>query len=162
MNLEREIGHRKRKLYSQQHIEEGVITEFKSHLRDDIERMTSNGIAEEEEEAFKKVVENIGDIDMIDSEELKTTTHNNTAFKALFINFTKVSKRQFLKNKTYSLIKLGGLIIAFVSLLFIALFTYDENSFEQMHPDIEKIYSLAYTFKGEDGLEEKRAFYSAK
>jgi hypothetical protein len=73
-----------------------------------------------------------------------------------------VSKRQFLKNKTYIFIKLGGLVIAFVSLLFIALFTYDENSFEQMHPDIEKIYRLAYTFKGEDKLEEKRAFYSAK
>ena len=72
----------------------------------------------------------------------------------------KIGGRQFKKNRLTSGINLIGLTTAFCAILFIGLFIHDELSFEQHHPDADKIYRLSYSFAEESGKVQDRAFFS--
>ncbi|HEY0742332.1 MAG TPA: ABC transporter permease [Chryseosolibacter sp.] len=50
-------------------------------------------------------------------------------------NFFLVALRQILKNKTYSVINIGGLGVGFACCIAIALYTYDELSYDRFHPN---------------------------
>ena len=159
MDLENRIKRWKRKLYQQQHFEEGTIEELESHIRDAIDTMKKQG--QSEEEAFNNAIDKLGPIALIDQQENLVNTHNASNWTlALLNNFIKISRRHFVKYKSYHFINISGLSIAFTGLIFIGIYLFDELTYEQMHPDHEKIYRLSYTLTGEDGKSEKQAYSS--
>lgn len=56
-------------------------------------------------------------------------------------NFFLVAFRQILKNKTYSVINIGGLGVGFACCIAIALYAYDELSYDRFHHN-ENIYRV--------------------
>src|SRR5687767_7034995 len=50
-------------------------------------------------------------------------------------NFLVVAFRQILKNKTYSIINIGGLGIGLACCIAIGLYTHDELSYDRFHPN---------------------------
>lgn len=160
MNIEKEIKAWKAGLHRYGNLEEGAIEELESHIREEIDRLVENG--ESPDRAFQKAIDGLGPMVDINNQEGIVHALSNPSMMpmALLRNFLKVNGRQLIKNSSYHVINLVGLSIAFTSLLFIAIFMYDELNYERRHPDAERIYRLSYSFKGEDGLVEKRAFSS--
>ena len=66
-------------------------------------------------------------------------------------NYFKIAWRNFLQNKSYSIINVIGLSIGFGCLFLILLFVTDELSFDQFHTDHERIHTVAResVFNGE-------------
>lgn len=69
----------------------------------------------------------------------------------MFKNNIKVAKRQLLRNKTYSTIKIGGLAIGMAACILIGLFIKDELSYDKHIPDNENLFRLVknYSEKGD-------------
>ena len=161
MSLEQEIKKWKKQLRSQVHLEDGVIMELEEHLRDAIEHKMDQGLSGQE--AFAQSAKEIGNLKQLDRQEkLALESHRNPFWpkSGLLGSFLKVGKRQFRKNGLLNVINLSGLTVAFTAVFFIGLFVYDELQFERHHPDAEKIYRLGYTFTGENGVTEQRAYTS--
>lgn len=60
----------------------------------------------------------------------------------MFKNYIKMAYRNILGDKVYSFINLTGLIIGFTSFIFISLFVYKESSFDNFHPNADRIFRL--------------------
>ena len=73
-NLENEIWEWKKSLHKNPSLEDGYINELESHLRDLIEDYINKGM--NEEEAFKKAKEELGEVENIGAEYFKTDTKN--------------------------------------------------------------------------------------
>ncbi|MEL6561623.1 MAG: ABC transporter permease [Bacteroidota bacterium] len=82
---------------------------------------------------------------------------NNNSMRRNNINmlslYFKIGRRNLVKNKTYSIINLCGLTIAFAACILIALFVIDEFSYDKHFKDYEKIYRLAGKY--DSGGDEK-------
>ena len=59
------------------------------------------------------------------------------------INHFKISYRNLIRNKVYSLINILGLAVGLASVLLIGLYVYYENSYDKFFDDEERIYRVA-------------------
>ena len=68
----------------------------------------------------------------------------------MFKNYLKIAVRQLLKQKMYSVIKIGGLALGIAACLLIALFIRDELSYDKHYPQAKRIYRVvgAYNENG--------------
>ncbi len=57
-------------------------------------------------------------------------------------NYLKIAWRNLLKNKTFSLINIFGLATGLASFILIALFVWDELSYDRFHEKAERIYRI--------------------
>lgn len=57
-------------------------------------------------------------------------------------NFLKTSFRNFLNNRTYTLINISGLSLGMLTCILIALFVWDEKSYDTFVPESEKIFRV--------------------
>jgi putative ABC transport system permease protein len=57
-------------------------------------------------------------------------------------NYFKIAWRNILRNRGLSMINVGGLAIGLAGTLAIALFVWDEYSYDRFHPGFENIYRL--------------------
>ncbi|MEO8086505.1 MAG: FtsX-like permease family protein [Bacteroidota bacterium] len=71
----------------------------------------------------------------------------------MYRNFFKTAFRNFLRNKTFSLINIVGLAIGISASLIIVLIVQYDFSFEKFQPDSDRVYRIGgeYTFGGETG-----------
>ena len=68
------------------------------------------------------------------------TKNSNTM--SMYQNYIKVSWRNLLKHKMYSVIKIGGLAIGIAACMLISIFVIDELKHDKDYPHAERIYRL--------------------
>ena len=71
-------------------------------------------------------------------------------------SYFKIAWRNVLKNKIYSLINIGGLAVGMGVAILIALWVYDELTFDKFHPNYDRIAQVMQhqTWNGEIGTQE--------
>ena len=60
----------------------------------------------------------------------------------MFRNYFKIAYRQFLKQKMYAAIKIGGFALGIAACLLIALYIRDDMDHDSMYPDADRIYRV--------------------
>jgi putative ABC transport system permease protein len=75
----------------------------------------------------------------------------------MFKNYFKTAWRNLLKNKIFSVINIIGLTIGLTSFLLIALYVFDELTFDSFHKNANNIYRLINDKTTADGKETKIA-----
>ncbi len=65
----------------------------------------------------------------------------------MFLNYIKVAWRYLFKNKTFSLINIGGLALGMAVSMQILIFVLHEFSYDQFHDQAEQIYRLKGKFQ---------------
>ncbi|WP_170110413.1 ABC transporter permease [Flavilitoribacter nigricans] len=86
---------------------------------------------------------------------LKFSNHPNTV--DMFKNYFKISLRNFVKNKDYSLINLGGLVLGLICCLLIGLHILQELSYDRFHPAAGRTYRVVMDMFGNGELKTKSA-----
>ena len=76
----------------------------------------------------------------------------------MFQQNLKIGYRSLLKNKSYSVIKIGGFAIGIAAFLLIALFVKDEFSYDQHYANGDRIYWLLNVEKGTGDFDKWTAF----
>jgi putative ABC transport system permease protein len=76
-------------------------------------------------------------------------------------NYLKIALRNLLRNKVYSFINVLGLAIGISACLVIFLLVSFELSFDNFHPDRERIYRVTSGFKDAEGNDYKNSGLSA-
>lgn len=148
----------RRSLRSQQYLEDGIIAELEDHLLNEIDRLKAQG--HDEVEAFEMAKRSLGGVEDIANDEQASLRRVEPNHMALLRSILKVGSRYFKRNSLTSAINLGGLVAAFVAIMFISFFIHDELSYEQHHPGVERIHRLSYSMQMENGTIEDRAFSS--
>ncbi|MES2606605.1 MAG: ABC transporter permease [Pseudomonadota bacterium] len=64
----------------------------------------------------------------------------------MLLNYLKVTGRNFVKQRLYSAVNVLGLAAGFTCCLLIALYVLDESSYDQQHPDADRIYRFSQTY----------------
>jgi putative ABC transport system permease protein len=80
----------------------------------------------------------------------------------MFRNYIRVAIRNLWKNKTYSFINVFGLTLGLACFLLIALYVFDELTFDRFHANTNHIYRLVETKQSPQGKESKIASVSYK
>ena len=74
----------------------------------------------------------------------------------MFKNYFKTAFRNLWKHKTFSFINITGLTIGLTSFILIALFIFDELTFDRFHKHADHIYRVVESKASADGKTEKR------
>lgn len=72
-------------------------------------------------------------------------------------NYYRTAVRNLRKHKTFSFINLAGLSIGLTSFILIALYIFDELTFDSIHRDADKIYRVVEHKTSADGQQTRRA-----
>ena len=64
----------------------------------------------------------------------------------MFKNYWKTALRQMEKHKGYTLINLAGLAVGIAGCLLIFVFVRDESSYDNFHPDLDRLYRVAMRY----------------
>ena len=70
----------------------------------------------------------------------------------MFRNYLKIAWRNLFRNKVYSAINIGGLALGMACCLLIALYVYDEWSYDRFNANYDHIYRVTEKQKQPDGL----------
>src|SRR6218665_2752973 len=62
--------------------------------------------------------------------------------KIMIRNYLKITWRNLLKNKTFSIVNISGLAIGFSSFILIGLYVLDELSYDKFHEKADRIYRI--------------------
>ncbi|MBO6585346.1 MAG: ABC transporter permease [Gracilimonas sp.] len=73
----------------------------------------------------------------------------------MFKNYLKISVRNLLNKKGYSLINILGLAIGLATSLLIVLYVLNEWSYDKFHSNSDRIYRVVQTMTSEDRVEEQ-------
>ncbi|KAA0989595.1 ABC transporter permease [Dyadobacter aurulentus] len=79
----------------------------------------------------------------------------------MFRNYLKISLRNLLKHKAFSMINISGVAIGLACFLLLSLYVKDELSYDRHHENAERIYRLSRTFISKDGTESLRLGHAA-
>ncbi|MCU0418481.1 MAG: ABC transporter permease [Cyclobacteriaceae bacterium] len=69
----------------------------------------------------------------------------------MFKNYFKISLRQLAKNKGFAFVNIAGLTLGFTCFLLLALYVFDELSFDQFHRDAGRIVRVMQHDTQDDG-----------
>ena len=83
---------------------------------------------------------------------------NHLIHPLMFRQDLKVGFRYLLKNKSYSIIKIGGFAIGIAAFLLITLFVNEELSYDQHYTDKNRIYRLLNVDQGTGDFNKWTAF----
>ena len=72
-------------------------------------------------------------------------------------NYFKIAWRNLMKNKVFSFINIFGLTVGLVSFLLIALYVFDELTFDRFHKNVDNIYRIIETQTTPEGKETRIA-----
>src|SRR6476646_6820761 len=75
----------------------------------------------------------------------------------MFKNYFKTDIRNLWKHKTFSFINILGLTIGLTSFILIALYIFDELSFDRLHKNAANIYRVVESKTSQDGGSSRRA-----
>ncbi|MGD8747016.1 MAG: ABC transporter permease [Balneolaceae bacterium] len=147
--LEESIKAWKSKLRRNPAFEDGDIAELESHLRDEIDRLKSKGLSQEE--AFAKASKEIGEPESLGLELYKTRAIKVDAAPSwkqspwipyLLPNYLKLAFRRFKRHRGYTFINVLGLAVGLACCLLIYLYVQLEVSYDQFHSRSDRIYRV--------------------
>ena len=75
----------------------------------------------------------------------------------MFKNYLKTAARNLWKHRTFSFINIVGLTVGLTSFILIALFIFDELTFDRLHKNADYIYRLVESKTSAEGQTTKRA-----
>ncbi|MCO5272653.1 MAG: ABC transporter permease [Cyclobacteriaceae bacterium] len=143
-DLEKEIKGWLRQFRKHRAFNHGSVREMELHLRDHIDDLLAQG--HNENEAFEKAVKEFGEINMLAKEEFLNLRpkHNWASFlyHGLLGNYMKIAVRNFIKQPFFTFLNTFGLALGLAGGLLIALFIYDELSYDKMFGDADRIYRV--------------------
>ena len=158
--IDDKIKNWKKSLHKNPSLEDGYIEELESHLRDKIEDYTNKGM--NEEDAFKKAMEEIGEPGKIGEEFFKTDTINKVSGRPpwqtpgwmpeLLFNYAKIAFRNLKKHITYSFINIFSLALSIAVFLLILLYINQELSYDRYHTDNDRIFMVSEQIKTSSDL----------
>jgi len=70
----------------------------------------------------------------------------------MIISVIKTGYRNAVRNRIYTFLNLGGLIVGIVSFLFVTSYILDELSYDGYHPDVERLFRITDEMKFDDDL----------
>lgn len=79
----------------------------------------------------------------------------------MFKNYLKVAIRNIRKNKVYAILNMMGLSAGLASFFIIYLFLQNENSYDQFHPEVDRIYRVVEEVTTDTGIERNGETTSA-
>ena len=130
------------------------IDELERHIRDQVEALSTRGIAEEE--AFRRALAEIGHYDAVEDEYRKVYWSKLRRLdrlsgelrnrSALLKSYVKVAWRNALRHRGYAALNIFGLALGMACSLLILLYVQDELSFDRFHRDAENIYRVNWDF----------------
>ena len=85
---------------------------------------------------------------------------NSIINSAMFKNYFKISIRNLMRHKVYTGINVIGLAIGLAGFLLISEYVNFEKSYDQFHPDPERLYRISNLFIGDGGSETRDAMAS--
>jgi len=150
--LEKEVKKWLKTLRQNEGLEDGYIEELYSHLLDEIDHLLEEG--KSEQEAFETAAANLGPVDKISNDYVKTDTRRLIAipaersgggFLALSYNYFKVALRRIKRYKGYALINILGLAIGMASTIFILKWVQNELSYDRFHQHADDLYVATFS-----------------
>ena len=151
-NLEQSVKDWLKTLRKKTELEEGYVEELHSHLWDEIEHLLEEG--KSKKEAFAGAVKNLGSIENIGVDYLKTDSRQWIAVPpgkgvgsilALFYNYLKVALRRVKKNRGYSVINVLGLAMGMACTIFIFKWVQNELSYDRFHQNAGDLYAATFS-----------------
>jgi len=148
-DLEKSIQAWKRSFQKQETFEDGTIADLEAHLRDIIDVLKREGMAEDE--AFREAVARIGEAESLAAEcgkvreyrlDLRRPWRPSRFMPALLGNYLKVALRSLKRHKGYAFMNIAGLAAALTCVLLILLYVRHELSYDRYHPDARRIYRV--------------------
>ena len=143
-NLEKEINAWLRQFRKHREFNHGSIREMELHLRDHIEDLVAEGLSEKA--AFELATKQFGEVSQVAREEFQNIKPSKTIplliHHSLLGNYLKVALRNFTKQPFFTFLNVFGLAIGMAGGILIALFIYDELSFDKMFSDADRIYRI--------------------
>lgn len=143
-NLEKSIKDWLRQFRKHKAFNHGAIREMELHLRDHIDDLIASGHSEQE--AFDLAVEEFGEIPSVAKEEFQNIKTKHTFLSMIDItmlsNYLRIGIRNFTKQPFFTFLNTFGLAVGMAGGLLIALFIYDELSFDRMFKDADRIYRV--------------------
>ncbi|MEQ8927137.1 MAG: ABC transporter permease, partial [Fulvivirga sp.] len=143
-NLDKSIKEWLRQFSKHAAFDHGEIREMELHLRDHIDDLVADGL--DQEAAFKKAVEEFGEIPNMAEEEytnqLKKAPLGLDTIYAMYRNYFKVALRGFTKQPFFTFLNVIGLAVGMAGVILISLYIYDELSYDRMFKDSELIYRV--------------------
>ena len=144
----------RRELRKSRHFEDGDIDELESHLLDSFEAFTKSGMPTHE--AFQKASEQLGSSHSISAQQFLvsgTSFTKSMRYRVgnhLFLllpSYMKSAWRHMQRHSMYSGINMVGLSAGIACCLMIMLFVRDELRYDRFHPDADRVYRIAGTYK---------------
>lgn len=139
-------------------LEDGFICELEAGLRDEVTELVDQGMTEEE--AFRKVISEMGYADEIGSEFHKVYSVRRSSLLSwqrprfmptMVWHSFKIGLRILQRHKFYSSINILGLAVGIACCLLIFIYVRDELSFDAYHEKADRIYRIVhYGKKGEE------------
>jgi ABC-type antimicrobial peptide transport system permease subunit len=86
---------------------------------------------------------------------IRKPSRTNSNHYDMFRNYFKVSFRNLMSNKGYSIINIGGLAVGMVVAMLIGLWIYDELSYDRYHENYDQVVQIMQhqTFNGVKGTQ---------
>ncbi|GAB3914082.1 ABC transporter permease [Larkinella knui] len=78
--------------------------------------------------------------------------HPSTLHPAMIRSYFKIAVRHLIKNRVYSFINIGGLALGIACCLLIAMYVYDELSYDRFNTNYDHIYRLVEKQKQPEGI----------
>jgi putative ABC transport system permease protein len=140
-DLEQAIKSWKRGLAKSPSLEDSFIAELEAALRDEVAALILGGMAEED--AFRKVLAEMGEAAAIGREFEKVRRPDRTRFMSgLAWNYFKMVVRKLRRQKAYSLITLTGLTVGIAAFILIILYCRFERSYDDFHRNGDRIFRV--------------------
>ncbi len=148
-DLEKEIKNWKRSLLKQDVLEDGLLAEIESHLRDAYDEGRSAGL--DDAAAFRAAVEQVGSAERIASEQRKnrelglnrrSPLRPGRFMPALVWNYIKSALRSVRRAKGLTVINIAGLSVGLAAFALILLFVQYEMRYEKHHRNAGRIHRL--------------------
>jgi putative ABC transport system permease protein len=148
--LSKAIRDWKRSFQKEATFEDGFIADLELHLRDAVEELKREGIAEEE--AFREAAARVGTAESLAAEygkvreyrlDLSSPWRPARFVPALPWHYLKVALRKIRRQMSYSVINVAGLAVGMACFLLILTFIQFEASYDRFHEKSGRIYRLA-------------------
>jgi putative ABC transport system permease protein len=159
-DLEKAIQAWRKNLFKDPGLEENHIIELEEGLRDEIEELVAGGMSEEQ--AFRRVAEEMAPAEMLGAEYYKVRTVRCSGhppwqtprfMPSLLWHYLKMALRKIRHQKSYSLIKIAGLSVGMACFLLILTSIQFELSYDRFYENADNLYRVAIrsNISGETG-----------
>ena len=119
-----------------EHINEDIV----DHICTSVEMKLADGARFAD--AYHVVIEDFGDSSGLMALQRQSIQVTNLNLSIMITNYLKITKRNLLKHKFYTLINILGLAIGLACSLIITLYVVDELSYDRYHENSSRIYRL--------------------